>query len=307
MEFGLKQLLDDRGLIKHQYSENHGADELNELVSWKLDEDVISDKFFLFMNYMEVHGYGAPRELVEDWVDYDEAREVLEDLDLIPDLSEEEKDLLVGLYDGQIRYTDIRLKNLVERVRDKHPDTVFIFTSDHGQNSGHYGVRNHQYGIWERLIRVPLVIWGEDIPDVEIEQNVALRDLHDLILGKTEVEDLGKEKIFAEYYGAKNFTVKYGGRDIERYPEEKRHLLENTSKAVVKGRRGYINNSHIDDFVFEAGMDGFSEESLDPDDHQDLRQEIEERFGDREGSSDDVERSKDEEVKDKLKDLGYMQ
>jgi hypothetical protein len=136
---------------------------------------------------------------------------------------------------------------------------------------------------------------------------VALRDLHDLILGKTEVEDLGKEKVFAEYYGAKNFTVKFGGSDIERYSEGKRHLLENTSKAVVKGRKGYIRNSHIDDFVFEAGMDGFSEESLDPDDHQDLRKEIEEKFGDQEGSSEEVAGSKDEEVKDKLKDLGYMQ
>jgi arylsulfatase len=104
---------------------------------------------------MEVHGYGAPREYVDDDIDYDKAMKVVEEMSLLPDLSEEEKELLVGLYDGQIRYVDEKIEELVDMIREEYPDTVFIFTSDHGQNSGHYGVRNHQYGIWERLIRVP--------------------------------------------------------------------------------------------------------------------------------------------------------
>jgi arylsulfatase len=201
---------------------------------------------------MEVHGYGAPEEYVDDDIDYEKAKGVVEDMSLLPDLSEEEKELLVGLYDGQIRYVDEKIEELVDMIREEYPDTVFIFTSDHGQNSGHYGVRNHQYGIWERLIRVPLIVWGEDVPSKEIAENVSLRKLHDLILGEEGFEEITSEKVFAEYYGVKNFAVKFGNKDIDKYPSDKMHYVENTSKAVVENDTGFVRNSHIDDFVFEA-------------------------------------------------------
>jgi arylsulfatase A-like enzyme len=150
------------------YMEDEGAEELNRLVQKKIS-DSVEDPFFLYLNYMEVHGYDAPRDMVDGSIDYGGAKQVLNSFDFIPDIGEEEKRLVTGLYDGQIKYTDHKIRQMVQEVREKHPDTVFIFTSDHGQNSGHYGMWDHQYGVWERLIRVPLIIWGEDIPGMEIE------------------------------------------------------------------------------------------------------------------------------------------
>ena len=34
-------------------------------------------------------------------------------------------------------------------------DTLFIVTSDHGESFGEHGLFDHQYGLYEHLLRVP--------------------------------------------------------------------------------------------------------------------------------------------------------
>ena len=63
-------------------------------------------------------------------------------------------------YDAELRNVD----RLVEQMANvlKHAgcwdDTVFVVLSDHGENLGDHGFLNHQFCLYESLIRIPLII-----------------------------------------------------------------------------------------------------------------------------------------------------
>jgi arylsulfatase A-like enzyme len=257
--------------------EDSGADATNKLV----EETVTDEPFFLFINYIEPHTrLNPPKEIAQRWMkDYSHSlkqyvKEIvntpletvfLEDHDerLIHDVR--------GLYDASIVYLDQKVKELYEQVNEDHEDVVFIITSDHGENLGHYdGCWDHQFGLWERLMRVPLIIAGDDIPDITIDRQVSLHELHDLVLGEKDIEDLGTETIFAEYRG----SGKANDSDLSQYAEEELYYLQNTSKAVVQDGTGYILHSNLDDFVFTSSMDGCKETSEQRDKHAALKHTI---------------------------------
>jgi arylsulfatase A-like enzyme len=67
---------------------------------------------------------------------------------------------LVALYDGEIRFADAQLGRVLDHLRRKGLDsrTLVIVTSDHGEEFGEHGGWEHQYTLYEELIRVPLVV-----------------------------------------------------------------------------------------------------------------------------------------------------
>lgn len=148
-----------------------------DLVNLAVNQVSGSDDFFLFANFLETQEYSATREIYREtgWcnLDYSKAMEIAEKGGVLPEINEREGRVLRDLYDMQIRYTDSLMKQLYERIKEEHPDTVFVFTSDHGQNIQHYEdyTWDHQYAIWERLIRVPLIVAGENIESDEISEN----------------------------------------------------------------------------------------------------------------------------------------
>ncbi|MFB6213218.1 MAG: sulfatase-like hydrolase/transferase [Candidatus Nanohaloarchaea archaeon] len=244
--------------------EDFGAKDANGLV---LDELEGKDDFFAFVNYMEVHSpWVPPREFADKYVDdYESAVEVPLEMDFWSEtfqegVDEEKVDVCRDLYDASIRYLDSCIEELYNSVMEKDGDTVFIITSDHGELIGDYGWWNHQFGIWEKLLRVPIIIAGDGVPDTVIEENVSLRELHDLILGEKEIDELGSDRVFAEYHGAEAFILDFSDRSRDEFPGEAGPFLENESRCVIEGRKGLIRNSEFPDFTFEAGEKGFSEE-----------------------------------------------
>ena len=66
----------------------------------------------------------------------------------------------VAAYDGEIRYTDGCISNLLATI-DASPrgkDTVVVFCSDHGESFWERGVASHGNALHEEELRVPLVI-----------------------------------------------------------------------------------------------------------------------------------------------------
>ena len=64
------------------------------------------------------------------------------------------------LYDGEIAYLDWRLGRLFHwlTVKNLMNDTVVIVTSDHGENMGEKGFFWHAFCLYDKLIRVPLIM-----------------------------------------------------------------------------------------------------------------------------------------------------
>jgi len=90
----------------------------------------------------------------------------------------------VAAYDGEIRYTDGCISNLLAAIEasPRGKDTVVVFCSDHGESFWERGVASHGNALHEEELRVPLVIRpargdGEPAPPRVVSEQVSLIDL----------------------------------------------------------------------------------------------------------------------------------
>jgi len=76
------------------------------------------------------------------------------------ELDSEDLAHLAILYDAELAYLDTRLRDLFAdlRVAGILDETLVIVTSDHGENLGDYGMIDHQYCLYDTLVRIPLIL-----------------------------------------------------------------------------------------------------------------------------------------------------
>jgi arylsulfatase A-like enzyme len=74
--------------------------------------------------------------------------------------TEEDRDLLVERYDGEVRYVDHCIGQLVGMLeaQDLYDDSLLIITSDHGDAFYEHGFYSHGTVPFDELIRVPLIV-----------------------------------------------------------------------------------------------------------------------------------------------------
>lgn len=76
-------------------------------------------------------------------------------------LSKEEKENIISLYDGEIRYTDESLIHPIIRELKKlkiYDKTMIIITSDHGEEFYEHRAWLHGHDLYNEVIRIPLII-----------------------------------------------------------------------------------------------------------------------------------------------------
>jgi hypothetical protein len=229
--------------------EDSGANSTNKLVKEKLEEE----PFFLFINYMEPHlPYNPPESLDYPWIDnIGNLKNIFEEFynekSMNVEVDKRYHEPLRKLYDAEIRYIDSRIEELHDYIQSEFDDTIFIIIGDHGEMIGHEGIVEHHFGIWERLIRVPLIIAGEEIENQVIEQPVSLKEINGLLKGEVGIEELSKEQVRSEYEGAKGFKIRIGNRSLSSMSKKEQDLVRNKSRSLVKEDKAVIRNSHRDD------------------------------------------------------------
>jgi arylsulfatase A-like enzyme len=67
-----------------------------------------------------------------------------------------------GLYAGEVSYVDAELGRLVTTLeswglRDR---LVVVVTADHGEGLGEHAIYCNHIGVWEEMLRVPLIVWA---------------------------------------------------------------------------------------------------------------------------------------------------
>jgi arylsulfatase A-like enzyme len=78
-------------------------------------------------------------------------------------ITEDELETLIDLYDGEIRYMDDEVGRLVQTVRDRWDgDPAVVFTSDHGDEFLDHGQFSHLKTLYDELIHVPLLVHDGD-------------------------------------------------------------------------------------------------------------------------------------------------
>lgn len=141
------------------------------LFEW-LDRSDPERPFFAFLNYMEAHRPFIPsleaRQKVMTPEQVDRSYQV--DRSWQPmwgytfglhEYEDEELEAMALTYDACIVELDALFRDLVAELEQREllDNTVIVLTSDHGEHLGEQHMLDHQYSVYEGLIRVPLVIY----------------------------------------------------------------------------------------------------------------------------------------------------
>lgn len=193
-------------------------------------------------------------------------------------LGPEEFEILEGLYDGGIRYLDERLRQL-EALLINHGlagdrETLWIFTSDHGENFGEHGLVDHEFAVNEALIRVALILRfpGRIAAGTRCASRVQNLDIFGTILDAAGLEDVDRKESLgllpppngrqlrqyevAEYFRPEVLLkmARRQGHDASRY--------DRSLRTILRGDWKYVWASDGADELYDLKQDPDEEENL---------------------------------------------
>jgi len=157
------------------YNERKGAifSEKNLPVFSNLSIDWIRENkdkpFFLFLHTYQAHDpYSPPapyNTMFTDrkarWKQVSMHRRLRKRVAKYRSFTKEQRDNIIALYDGEIRYIDeVFIKPLMESLKQLglYERSLIIITSDHGQEFYEHGSWIHGHSLYNELIRVPLIV-----------------------------------------------------------------------------------------------------------------------------------------------------
>lgn len=108
-----------------------------------------------------------------------------------PDNPCEYREHLMGLYDGEIAWTDSQLSRLFAFFRESGlaENTVVILTADHGEEFFEHNGFGHGKTMFREVLHVPLIIAGAGIPRDSVDKSLrALVDVFPTILDIASVD-----------------------------------------------------------------------------------------------------------------------
>ncbi|WP_277542866.1 sulfatase-like hydrolase/transferase [Haloarcula laminariae] len=306
--------LAQRALDKLRNRHYARAEEINERsLSW-LDSRDDDRPFLLWNHYMDVHGpYEPPSEYAQRWADdppSDRAagslfQRAVKEPETITD---EERQTLVDLYDGEIRYTDDQIRAFLDglEARGLLEETLVIVTSDHGEAFGERGYFEHPRFLDEELLRVPLILDGPEVEARSIDRAASVLDVvptalnvlgvgSDSLPGVSLLSNDGSDVVISSVRGEGDRSVKqqFSARSSDRklvreYDVEQEALVEDHLYAVSDGVAG----DAVDDRGEEAER---------------VRETLDEHVATRlDGLEATGNRDADEQVQGRLQALGYV-
>lgn len=95
-------------------------------------------------------------------------------------------------YDAELRYCDFTVESMAQSLKmaGHWDNTVFIVLADHGENLGDHGFLNHQFCLYDSLIRIPLLIRYPNCfpPGSEEVRIVQINDVFPTLLNLAEID-----------------------------------------------------------------------------------------------------------------------
>ncbi|TKX47248.1 DUF229 domain-containing protein [Halorubrum sp. SD690R] len=176
------------------------ADEINERSLAWLDGQSDDEPVFLWNHYMDTHGpYEPPGEYATLYADRElsgrEAQSLYQRaIDDPESITDDERELLIDLYDAEIRYNDKHIGAFLDALRDRDllEDSVVIVSADHGDAFGEHGYYEHPRYLHDETTRVPLFVRLPDGSSETVETPASTLDIVATIEGM-----LGDEPAFS--------------------------------------------------------------------------------------------------------------
>lgn len=220
--------------------------------------------FFIFVNLIAPHQpYDSSKQFMHEFV-------TDRDMDLVENMWSEyylgQKEFtpaelrhLNELYDAELLFTDHLVGKMMDGLRSlgHWDDTVFIVTSDHGENIGDHGHMDHVFSLYETTVKIPLIIHDPPrFPQGSVDHRpVTLADIFPTVLDAAGVESgrypcqglsllseqLPEDRaILSEYYWPVQALGRYGAEDrashrLNAHKRRIRSLTVGSTKLVWGG------------------------------------------------------------------------
>lgn len=159
------------------------------------------------------------------------------------DVSDDEWRQILACYYGRITEIDGQVKRVLDTLEatGQLDDTVVIFTADHGRYVGGHGLEAHNFGAFEEIYHVPMVVAGPGV--TEGATSDALVGFHDLCPTILEIADetpfdVADSRSFAEVLrdpGASGYDEGYAEYFGSRFRLTQRILWRGDWKFVFNG------------------------------------------------------------------------
>jgi arylsulfatase A-like enzyme len=292
--------------------------------------------FFLYINVMEAHlGSDAPDAWHRRYLRKDPAPGPLgifmnkfQFLTGLEEMSEAEWADFRDIYDGDLRYLDSRLEELVDflRARSLLDDTIVIITSDHGEHLGEHRFIGHFLSLYEPVLRVPLLIRVPESlgPLPRRDGFVQTLDIYPTLVDLLGFAGEGPRQqmqgisllrdgerpsgaAIAEFEPVRSKITSF----LEEHPEETEILkYDRGLKAIRTDSLKYIWSSNGDSELYDLALDPEENRDIRPD-HGEAAAALEARLNrwlasfEHAGKSREVE-DLDSETRQRLRALGYI-
>ncbi|RMF20012.1 MAG: hypothetical protein D6760_12435, partial [Deltaproteobacteria bacterium] len=244
------------------------------------------DRFFLFIHYFDIHYDYIPPPPYDSMFDPDYTGSVdgtnfIERRDVNPKMDRRDLEHILALYDGEIRFTDDHVAQVLERIdrlglRD---NTLVIIVSDHGDEFFEHGNKGHHRTVYSEVLRVPFLMRlprGIGRGSV-VEEQVSLIDLMPTILDVVGVEDpdgvegvsllplvrgrpIDRDAIYAEFFDKRGFNLQVARRTHERKTIEHFNRLMHPKRRPIE--------------VYDIARDPEEQHDLAAEPDEDVRAEI---------------------------------
>jgi arylsulfatase A-like enzyme len=162
----LRTLLKDFGFLQDFVNRTikpfRSAEEISsEAIRWLRESR--KEPFFLFLNYMEPHTPYLPYPPYHQRFMKERVISMRDPFwDVMSDhrpLKERERDYLMAQYDGEIAYADLHIGRLLDHLKsiDLYDESMIILLSDHGELFGEHDLLRHT-SLYEEVLKIPLIV-----------------------------------------------------------------------------------------------------------------------------------------------------
>jgi arylsulfatase A-like enzyme len=144
--------------------------------------------------------------------------------------SRNEKEGVINMYDGEIRYTDELIGNIFDNLKERKllNNTYVIITADHGEGFWEHGLSTHGNSLYNELLKIPLIIYfpgGRTTQPKTIDGRVSNIDLFPTIMDFAKIEDFPKPDgdSLSKYFNKEN-TTRYDEMIFSENQQSGRHV-----------------------------------------------------------------------------------
>ena len=151
------------------YTYDQGGRSMNQAAQKWLSSRPQDKPFFMVVHYLEPHlPYHLPEPFYSKFLPAGVSKPLVKRVNQDAykymahevEMSAEDFTVLGALYNGSLNYLDFRIQELVSCLETQGglDSTLIILMADHGENLGEHSLMDHQYCVYDTLVRIPLIM-----------------------------------------------------------------------------------------------------------------------------------------------------